>query len=76
MAIASSTSSLFLPATRPLKDSSASRSFFKRTCFSKEAASLSLACNSPKKKETQNNNKKILDTCIKTLQGSYKSTLE
>lgn len=41
--IASATSSLFLPATRPFKDSSASRSFFKRTCFSSEAASLSLA---------------------------------
>jgi hypothetical protein len=45
MAIASSTSSLFLPATRPFNDSSASLSFFNRTCFSNEAASLSLACN-------------------------------
>jgi hypothetical protein len=49
MAIASSTSSLFLPATRPFNDSSASLSFFNRTCFSNEAASLSLACN-PKMK--------------------------
>lgn len=44
IATASSTSSLFLPATRPLKASSASLSFFRSTCFSHEAASLSLAC--------------------------------
>ncbi|KAJ0568061.1 hypothetical protein HanIR_Chr06g0291851 [Helianthus annuus] len=46
MEIATSTSSLFLPTTRPLRDSSASLSFFKRTCFSKLATSLCLACSS------------------------------
>jgi hypothetical protein len=34
---------LFRPAIRPLKDSRASLSFFKRTCPSKEATSLSFA---------------------------------
>jgi hypothetical protein len=41
--MAFSTSSLFRPAIRPLKDSRASLSFFKRTCPSKEATSLSFA---------------------------------
>lgn len=41
--IAFSTSSLFRPAKRPLKCSNASLSFFRRTCPSKEATSLSFA---------------------------------
>lgn len=41
--IASSISSLFRPATRPLRDSSTSRSFLRRTCLSSEAAFLNFA---------------------------------
>ena len=43
MDMAFSTSSLFRPAIRPLKDSRASLSFFKITCPFKEATSLSFA---------------------------------
>jgi len=46
--MAFSTSSLFRPAIRPLNDSRASLSFFKRTCPSKEATSLSFAWKSEK----------------------------